>query len=76
MARRAACRKTLKAFPREVADIVLHLVKEHHVKALMLDGAHVLLRRTDDANTLKVSRSRPARDSIRYMRGLVECEHQ
>jgi hypothetical protein len=74
MARKPACRKTLKKFPREVADTVLHLVKDHEVRALMLDGSHVLLRATED--TLKVSQSRKAPESVTYMRRLVGCEHQ
>jgi len=74
MARKPACRKTLKAFPREVADTVLHLVKDHEVRALMLDGAHVMLLSTED--TLKVSRSRKAPESVDYMRRLVGCEHR
>jgi hypothetical protein len=73
MARKPACRKTLKVFPREVQDMVLHVVKEHDVTALMLDGAHVLLRAPGD--TLKVSKSRKAPDSVKYVRGLVGCEH-
>jgi len=73
MARKPACRKTLKAFPREVADVVLHLVKDHEVRALMIDGAHVMLLGAEE--TLKVSRSRKAPDSVAYMRRLVECEH-
>jgi hypothetical protein len=71
--RRDACRRTLRAFPREVADTVLHLVREHDVRALMLDGAHVLLRSPDD--TLKVSRCRKGPDSVKFMRGFVGCEH-
>lgn len=59
-------RRELRAFPRNVADVVLKLMKDHGVRARMLDGTHVFLYGPDDS-TIKVSRSRKPEVSVKIM---------
>jgi hypothetical protein len=67
---REASRRTMKVFPREVTDAVLEALKVPGIRAKMLDGGHVFLY-GPNGSTLKVSRSRPAKDSVNYVRGFV-----
>lgn len=59
--------KDLKGWPDNVATALLNLATRRNVRAKMLDGNHVWLQAPDGEGTLKVSRARPAEDTLKYL---------
>lgn len=68
--------RDLKTFDREVAEYILWLTTEKNVKTRMPDGMHVLLYPPDGTTRpFKVSRSRPAKASMNYLRKFARDNH-
>lgn len=59
--------KDLRGWPDNIATALLNLATRRNVRAKMLDGNHVWLQAPDGEGTLKVSRARPAEDTIKYL---------
>lgn len=66
---KTVCRQNMRAFDRKVVAAILHLIENHQFRARIIDGGHVFIYATN-GDTLKVSRSRRAPDSLTYLQRL------
>lgn len=66
----AITRKDMTKFPREAQDLVLHLVNNEGIRWRIADHNHILLYPPDGVGRpFKISSSRPAEATNRYIRG-------
>lgn len=64
----AISRRELRAFDREIADIIVEAVNKHGVHHRMLDGRHCRLYCGDrDIIPIKISAVRPARWTMTHL---------